>query len=103
MPAGSTYQDFLKAVLSTVNTPDYYGVVEGEPAFVKFVTLPSGFLLLFQVKMKKNSKDISHAYPIVGQNVTAYNLKQEDPTPARIYPGILREELKRVYVRNQPH
>lgn len=103
MPQGTTYQDFLRITLLTVREPDYYGVIEDEPTFTKFIKLASGLSVLFQVKMKENGKDISHAYPIVGEGVTVYNPRKEEPTPVVLRPGILREVLKRVHVRDQSH
>lgn len=61
-----------------------------------FADLNSGLSLYFQVKMKENSEEISHAYPVVGEEVTVYNLRKKESTQAIFRPGIFREELKRV-------
>lgn len=96
MPANSTYKDYQQAILKTVRKPDYYGVIQGEPTFTRFIKLASGLSILFQVKMKENSEEISHAYPVVGEEITVYDLRKKESTQVIFRPGIFREELKRV-------
>lgn len=96
MPAGSTYQDFLYAILSTVQAPHYYKYKAGEETFLKQITLSSGHSILFQVKIRTTSKEILHAYPVVGHGLTIYNPKQTGPTQVTFRPAVLGEELKRV-------
>lgn len=96
MPAGTIFAEFLEATVSTVKNPEYFAAGLREYIFTKFIRLKSGSQLLFQVKINRESGKITHAYPVVGEGMTVYNPKQEEPTPAIFRDGVLGKEIKRV-------
>lgn len=96
MPQGTTFEEFVKATLETIREPDYFGIDQSEYIFSKFIKLPSGLSIFFQVKIHIESGKVSHAYPVVGEGVTTYSPKKGKDNLVIFRPGVLRGEIKHV-------